>query len=102
VLEYREFDMTAQTLQEIIQQARGEAKSILTALDGAGHPQTNESSSLYLGLVTIQKRLVALGPARAGEIASDLQQLAALCVGKLEVLKPLLEQAVRLARGQPR
>jgi hypothetical protein len=94
--------MTAQTLQEIIQQARNEAKSTLTALEGAGHPQTTESSSLYLGLVTIQKRLAALGPARAGEIASDLEQLAGLCVGKLEVVKPLLEEAVRLARGRPR
>jgi hypothetical protein len=94
--------MTAQTLQEIIQQARNEAKSTLTALEGAGHPQTNESSSLYLGLVTLQKRLAALGPARAGEIATDLEQLSALCVGKLAVVKPLLEEAVRLARGRPR
>jgi hypothetical protein len=94
--------MTAQTLQEIIQQARGEAKAILTALEGAGHPQTNESSSLYLGLVTLQKRLAALGPGRAGEVAGDLEQLARLCVGKLERLKPLFEEAVRLARGRPR
>ena len=94
--------MTAQTLQEVIQQARGDAKTILTALEGAGHPQTNESSSLYLGLVTVQKRLGALGHGRAGEVAADLEQLAALCVGKLERLKPLLEEAVRLARGRPR
>jgi hypothetical protein len=94
--------MTAQTLQEIIQQARGEAKATLTALEGAGHPQTNESSSLYLGLVTIQKRLAALGPGRAGEVATDLEQLARLCVGKLERLKPLVEEAVRVARARPR
>jgi hypothetical protein len=94
--------MTAQTLQEIIQQARGEAKVILTTLEGGGHPQTNESSSLYLGLVTLHKRLDALGPARAGEIATDLEQLSALCVGKLAGVKPLLEQAARLARAQPR
>ena len=93
--------MKGQTLPEILQQARTEAKEILTALEGAGHPQTNESSSLYLGLVTVQKRLSALGPGRAGEIAADLDQLVGLCVGKLERLKPILGEAVRLARGRP-
>lgn len=90
--------MTSQTLPELIQQARNEAKATLTALEGAGHPQTNESSSLYLGLVTVQKRLASLGMGRAGEVAADLEQLAGLCVGKLDRLKPLLDEAVRLAR----
>jgi predicted transcriptional regulator with HTH domain len=94
--------MTGQTLPEIIQQARGQAKAILTALEGAGHPQTNESSSLYLGLVTVQKRLAAQATGATGEVAADLEQLARLCVGKLEGLKPLLEEAARLARGRPR
>lgn len=93
--------MTDQTLLEIIQQARNQAKETLTALEGAGHPQTQESNSLYLGLVTVQKRLAAMGAGRAGEVAADLEQLAGLCVGKLERVKPLLEQAVRLARGRP-
>jgi len=68
--------MTGQTLPELIQQARTEAKETLTALEGSGHPQTNESNSLYLGLVTLQKRLAALGAGRAGEVAADLEQLA--------------------------
>ena len=94
--------MTGRALPELIQQARDEAKHILTTLEAGGHPQTNQSSSLYLGLVTIQKRLAALGAGRASEVAADLEQLAQLCVGKLESVKPLMENAVRLARTRRR
>ena len=55
--------MTTQTLAQLIQQARDEAKTILSAL------------------------------------ASEIEQLAVLCARKLERLKPLLEQAARVARG---
>lgn len=91
--------MTTQTLAQVIQQARDEAKTILSALEQAGHPQTEESSAVYLGLVTIQKRLAATGPSAGSVLAPEIDQLAALCVRKLERLKPLLEQAARLARG---
>ncbi len=90
--------MTTQTLAQLIQQARDEAKTILSALE-QGHPQTEESSAVYLGLVTLQKRLAATGPSGAGALASEIEQLAVLCARKLERLKPLLEQAARLARG---
>lgn len=91
--------MTTRTLAQVIQQARDEAKTILSALEQAGHPQTEESSAVYLGLVTLQKRLAATGPSGAGVLAPEMEQLAALCDRKLERLKPLLEEAARLARG---
>jgi len=94
--------MTGRTLPDIVKQARDEAKAILTALEQAGHPQTNQSSSVYLGLVAVQKRLAALGSPRFGEVAADLEQLVGLCVGKLERLKPMLDEAVRVARTRPR
>jgi hypothetical protein len=89
--------MTSVTLSEAIQKARDQAKGLLTALEQAGHPQTEESSSLYLALVTIQKQVKDQG-GRFGEVARELEQLAGLCKGKLESLKVLLDDAVRLAR----
>lgn len=32
--------------------------------------------------------------------AAELEQLAPLCAGKLEPLKPLLDEAVKIARGR--
>jgi hypothetical protein len=92
-------NLTTQTLAQLIQQARDEAKTILSALEKTGHPQTEESSSVYLGLVTLKKRLAATGPSGAAVLAPEMDQLAALCTRKLERLKPLLAQAARLARG---
>ena len=37
---------------------------------------------------------------RLEEFAAEHQQIAALCKGKLEPLKPLLDQAVGIARGR--
>ncbi|HYL22363.1 MAG TPA: hypothetical protein VEU74_11425 [Gemmatimonadales bacterium] len=91
--------MTSQTLSQVVQQAREAAKAILSTLEQTGHPQTNESSGVYLALVTLQKRLAAQGPGgRVEEFAPELEELAALCQGKLEPLKPLFEEAVRIAR----
>ncbi|HEX4601598.1 MAG TPA: hypothetical protein VH116_09440 [Gemmatimonadales bacterium] len=90
--------MASVTLSEAIQKVREQAKSILTALEQTGHPQTEESSSLYLALVTIQKQVKDQGVARFGEVAKELEQLGGMCKGKLEALKPLLDDAVRLAR----
>jgi hypothetical protein len=88
-------------LADVLRKARDQAKAILGALEQTGHPQTNESSGVYLALVTLHKRLAAQGAApRVDEFAAELQQLAALCQGKLEPLKPLLEEAVGIARGR--
>jgi hypothetical protein len=89
---------TADLLQ-VVRQARDEAKAILTGLETAGHPQTSESSSLYLALVTIQKRLAQGGAAVVGDFRGELEQLKTLCVGKLEPLKAQLEEALRIARS---
>lgn len=92
--------MTTPALFQAIQRARDQAKAILDTLEQAGHPQTSESSGLYLGLVTLQKRLTTRSPgASVAEFSTDLEQLASLCTGKLASLKPFLEEAVRLARG---
>jgi hypothetical protein len=91
--------VTTQALAQILQQARDEAKTILTALERVGHPQTEESSAVYLGLVALQKRLAAVGAGGTRVLAADIEQLAALCARQLAPLKPLLEEAARLARG---
>jgi hypothetical protein len=84
-----------------IQRARDKAKEVLSALEKAGHPQTSGSSSLYLSIVAIQKRLPTLGVGaqlRDPTLIGDLEQLARLCDGKLAPVKSLLEEAIRTAR----
>jgi hypothetical protein len=86
-------------LGSAIQRARDKAKEILSALERAGHPQTSGSSSLYLSIVAIQKRVpLSAGAVRDATLSTDLEQLARLCDGKLAPVKPLLEEAARSAR----
>ncbi|HEX9703878.1 MAG TPA: hypothetical protein VGA20_01350 [Gemmatimonadales bacterium] len=88
--------MTNQDLLAAVGTARDRAKEILSQLEGVGHPQTNQSSSLYLALVSIQKRLKADAP-NVPQVRAELEQLAAICDGKLTAVRPLLEEAVRKA-----
>ena len=91
-----------QDLAAAVRRARDEAKGILNQLQSQRHPDTAQSSSLYLALVTLQKRLLVVDPAPP-PIASfipELQQLAQACDGKLASIKPLIEDALRRARGQ--
>lgn len=84
-----------------VQKARDESKRILAQLEGPGHPQTNQSSALYLALVGIQKRLLAIDPPPApiAQSISDLEELLRQCDGKLAPVKPLIEEALRIARS---
>ena len=92
--------MTLHALADVVQKARDQAKAILRDLEQAGHPQTSESSGLYLSLVMIQKRLATLRPgASFAEFVAELEQLARMCTDKLAPLKPLLEDAGRIAKG---
>ena len=92
--------MTLHALIAAIQKARDQTKEILRGLEQTGHPQTGESSSVYLALVMIQKRLAGLhAGAPLGEFVAELGQLSAMCAGKLAPLKPLLDEAQRIARG---
>jgi hypothetical protein len=92
--------MTLHALITAIQKARDQTKEILRGLEQTGHPQTAESSSVYLALVMIQKRLASMhAGAPLGEFVAEVGQLAAMCTGKLAPLKPLLDDAERIARG---
>ena len=92
--------MTLHALLDAVQKARDAAKETLRALEQAGHPQTGESSSLYLALVMMQKRLANLrAGAPLGEFVGELGQLASMCTGRLAPIKQLLDDAGRIARG---
>jgi hypothetical protein len=82
-----------------VQRARDEAKRLLMDLESRGHPQTNQSSALYLALVGIQKRLRAVDPPPApiAQTVSDLKALLRQCDGKLAPVKSLIEEALRVA-----
>lgn len=89
-----------QALGLAVQKARDQAKKILNVLEGQGHPDTGRSSGVYLALVTMQKRLLATDPPPppVGEFTAQLMQLAEDCTGKLTPIKPLIEEAARIAR----
>jgi len=89
-----------QNVGHAVQKARDEAKRLLTDLETRGHPQTNQSSALYLALVGIQKRLLAVDPPPPpiAQSVSDLQELVRQCDGKLAPVKALIEEALRIAR----
>lgn len=90
-----------QNLGVAVHKARDQAKELLTLLESQGHPQTGQSNSLYLALVTIQKRLFTIDPAPppVASFVSELEQLVRACEGKLAPVKPLIEDALRMARG---
>jgi hypothetical protein len=89
-----------QSLGLAVQKARDQAKKILNLLEGQGHPDTGRSSAVYLALVTMQKRLLATDPPPppVSEFTAQLVQLAADCTGKLTPVKPLIDDAARIAR----
>ena len=78
--------------------ARDQAKKLLTALEQQSHPETSRSSSLYLALVSIRKRLTKDEQPPAA-LVTELEQLLTVCEGKLARIKPDLEDALKIARG---
>jgi hypothetical protein len=80
--------------------ARDQAKALLSQLEHQGHGQTGKSSAVYLALVTIHTRLLAVDPAPPppAHFVPDLEQLLRGCEGKLSPVKPLLEAALRVAQ----
>lgn len=95
-------NVTHQELAAAVRRARDQAREVLNELQGRGHPDTEQSSSLYLALVTLQKRLLTVDPPPPpiDRFVPDLQQLSLACGGRLASIKPLVDEALRLARGQ--
>ncbi|PYO90044.1 MAG: hypothetical protein DMD58_07820 [Gemmatimonadetes bacterium] len=85
-------------LVRAVSAARDQARRLLTALEQQGHPETSRSSSLYLALVSIRKRLTK-DEEPPGALVKELEQLLTLCEGKLARIKPDVEDALKIARG---
>jgi hypothetical protein len=83
-----------------VHKARDEAKAILNKLETEGHPETGRSSALYLALVMLEKRLLAVDPPLPPitQFIPELGQLASECAGPLAPIKPLIDEAFRIAR----
>lgn len=88
-----------QDLLQAVAKARDQAKELLGLLETQGHPETARSSSLYLALVSIQKQLTKGPP--PPQLVSDLRQVVTLCEGRLSAIRPLVEEALRLAGAKP-
>ena len=89
-----------QNLAAAVRKARDQAKVILDALQTQGHPETGQSNSVYLTLVTFQKRLLTVDPPPPpiARFVPELEQVASECTGKLASIKPLIDDVLRLAR----
>ena len=85
-------------LVRVVSAARDQAKTLLTALEQQGHPETSRSSSLYLALVSLRKRLTKEAPP-VSAVVIELEQILTLCEGKLARIKPDIEDALKIARG---
>ena len=90
-----------QNVARVIHKARDEAKAILSKLEVLGHPETSQSSALYLALVMLEKRLLAVDPPPPplAQVIPELTQLASQCEGTLAPIKPLIGEALRVARA---
>ena len=90
-----------QNVARAIHKARDEAKAILNKLEVLGHPETSQSSALYLALVMLQKRLLAVDPPPPplAQVIPELTQVASQCEGTLAPIKPLIDEALRVARA---
>ncbi|HLB78093.1 MAG TPA: hypothetical protein VJO72_13760 [Candidatus Dormibacteraeota bacterium] len=90
-----------QNVANAVHKARDEAKTVLQLLESQGHPETGQSNALYLALVMLQKRLQTVDPPPPpiAQFISELEQLASECQGRLTRVKPLIEEAVLVARG---
>jgi hypothetical protein len=86
----------ARALVAVLERAREQVRALVDALERQGHAEIGASSGLYLGLVALRKRVSVELPAT--NIAPELEQLVRLCDGELAMVRPTLEQALRLAR----
>ena len=88
-----------QNVAGAVRKARDEARAILQHLETKGHPETSRSNALYLALVMLQKRLLTVDPPPPpiAQFIPELSQLASECAGSLAPIKPLVENALRLA-----
>src|SRR5713101_5834652 len=94
-------DSAHQHLAIAVGAAKDQAKELLSQLERQGHAQTGKSSAVYLALVTIHKRLETVNPPPppVTHFVPDLEQLVRGCQGRLAPVKPLVEAALRVARG---
>jgi hypothetical protein len=92
-----------QNVATAIRKARDQARAILTELEAHGHAETGHSSGLYLALVAVQKRLLAVDPAPppVARFIPELEQLVRECYGKLAPVKVFLDEALDTARRSP-
>ena len=83
-----------------VHKARDHAKTIFQMLESQVHPQTGQSNALYLALVLLEKRLRTVDPPppAIAQLIPELEQLATQCERTLAPIKPLIEEALRVAR----
>jgi len=90
-----------QNLAVAVGAAKEHARTVLQQFERRGDARTGRSSSVYLALMVLHKRLLAVDPPPVQHFVPDLEQLTRACGDKLASVKPLVEAALGVARGTP-
>ena len=81
--------------------AKEHARTVLQQFEHRGDPRTGRSSSVYLALMVLHKRLLAAEPPPVQHFIPDLEHLTRACGDRLASVKPLVEAALGVARRNP-
>lgn len=90
-----------QNLAVAVGAAKDHARALLQELERRGDVLTGRSSAVYLALVVMHERLLAADPPPVAHFIPDLEHLSRACSTRLASVKPLIDAALGVARGQP-
>jgi hypothetical protein len=90
-----------QNLAVAVGAAKEHVRTVLQQHEDRGDTRTSRSSSVYLALMVLHKRLLAADPPPVRHFIPDLEHITRACGDKLASVKPLVEAALGVARGAP-
>src|SRR5256885_17008273 len=98
VIEAYAMALAHQNLVVAVGAAKEHARTVLQQFEHRGDPRTGRSSSVYLALMVLHKRLLAAEPPPVQHFIPDLEHLTRACGDRLASAKPLVEPALGIAR----
>lgn len=83
--------------------ASQQARLLMDQLYRERHAQTGQACALSLDLTLIGTRLLSVDPSPppVAQFVPELERLLSECTGQLAIVKPLILDALHLARGIP-
>ena len=90
-----------QNLVVAVGAAKEHARTVLQQFEHRGDGRTGRSSSVYLALMVLHKRLLSTDPPPVQHFVPAREHTTRACGDKLASVKPLVEAALGVARGTP-